>query len=42
MRQYRQLVESLPKKTVVFSFGRFQPPTDPHSSFACSGVPGYY
>ncbi|CAB4168077.1 hypothetical protein UFOVP1666_158 [uncultured Caudovirales phage] len=30
MRQYRQLVESLPKKTVVFSFGRFQPPTAQH------------
>ena len=30
MRQYRQLVESLPKKTVVFSFGRFQPPTAHH------------
>lgn len=30
MRQYRQLVESLPKKSVVFSFGRFQPPTAHH------------
>jgi hypothetical protein len=30
MKTYRQLVESLPSKTVVFAFGRFQPPTTGH------------
>jgi len=30
MKKYRQLVESLPSKTVVFAFGRFSPPTTGH------------
>jgi len=30
MRSYRNLVESLPSKTVVFAFGRFSPPTTGH------------
>lgn len=30
MKKYRQLVESLPSKTVVFAFGRFNPPTTGH------------
>lgn len=30
MRSYRSLVESLPSKTVVFAFGRFNPPTTGH------------
>lgn len=30
MKKYRQLIESLPSKTVVFAFGRFNPPTTGH------------
>lgn len=30
MKKYRQLVESLPSKTIVFAFGRFNPPTTGH------------
>lgn len=30
MRTYRSLLESLPAKTVVFAFGRFNPPTTGH------------
>ena len=30
MKKYRQLVKELPSKTVVFAFGRFQPPTIGH------------
>lgn len=30
MKSYRHLVESLPSKTVVFAFGRFNPPTTGH------------
>jgi len=30
MKTYRALVESLPKDTVVFAFGRFNPPTTGH------------
>jgi nicotinic acid mononucleotide adenylyltransferase len=30
MKKYRQLVESLPSKTIVFAFGRFNPPTAGH------------
>lgn len=30
MKKYKQLVESLPSKTVVFAFGRFNPPTTGH------------
>jgi phosphopantetheine adenylyltransferase len=30
MKNYRHLVESLPPKTVVFAFGRFNPPTTGH------------
>lgn len=30
MRSYRSLLESLPSKTVVFAFGRFNPPTTGH------------
>lgn len=30
MKSYRQLVESLPSKTIVFAFGRFNPPTTGH------------
>lgn len=30
MKKYSQLVESLPSKTVVFAFGRFNPPTAGH------------
>ena len=30
MRSYRNLMESLPSKTVVFAFGRFNPPTTGH------------
>lgn len=30
MRSYRSLVESLPSKTVVFTFGRFNPPSTGH------------
>jgi len=30
MKKYRQLVESLPSKTVVLAFGRFNPPTTGH------------
>ena len=31
MRTYKSLLESLPTKTVVFAFGRFNPPTVGHS-----------
>jgi len=30
MKSYRSLLESLPSKTVVFAFGRFNPPTTGH------------
>lgn len=30
MKKYKQLVESLPSKTVIFAFGRFSPPTVGH------------
>lgn len=30
MKSYRSLVESLPSKTIVFAFGRFNPPTTGH------------
>ena len=30
MKNYKTLVESLPSKTVVFAFGRFNPPTTGH------------
>lgn len=30
MKNYKQLVESLPPKTIVFAFGRFNPPTAGH------------
>jgi len=30
MRSYRNLISSLPSKTVVFAFGRFNPPTTGH------------
>lgn len=30
MKSYRRLVESLPSRTVVFAFGRFNPPTTGH------------
>lgn len=30
MKTFKQLVEGLPAKTVVFAFGRFQPPTSGH------------
>lgn len=30
MKTYKQLLESLPPKTVVFAFGRFNPPTTGH------------
>lgn len=30
MKNYRQLLEGLPSKTVVFAFGRFNPPTTGH------------
>jgi hypothetical protein len=30
MKTYRALVESLPKNTIVFAFGRFNPPTTGH------------
>lgn len=30
MRSYKNLMESLPSKTVVFAFGRFNPPTTGH------------
>jgi phosphopantetheine adenylyltransferase len=30
MKNYKHLVESLPSKTVVFAFGRFNPPTTGH------------
>lgn len=30
MKNYKQLVKSLPSKTVVFAFGRFNPPTTGH------------
>lgn len=30
MKSYRQLVESLPSRTIVFAFGRFNPPTTGH------------
>lgn len=30
MKSYRHLVESLPSKTIVFAFGRFNPPTTGH------------
>lgn len=30
MKSYRHLVESLPSKTIVFAFGRFNPPTIGH------------
>lgn len=30
MKNYRTLVESLPPKTIVFAFGRFNPPTSGH------------
>lgn len=30
MKRYKQLVESLPSKTIVFAFGRFNPPTTGH------------
>ena len=31
MINYRNLLESLPTKTIVFAFGRFQPPTSGHA-----------
>ena len=30
MKQYKQLIKELPSKTVVFAFGRFNPPTNGH------------
>ena len=30
MKQYRQLLNELPSKTIVFAFGRFNPPTTGH------------
>ena len=30
MKQYKQLLNELPSKTVVFAFGRFNPPTNGH------------
>ena len=30
MKKYRQLIKELPSKTVVFAFGRFNPPTTGH------------
>jgi phosphopantetheine adenylyltransferase len=30
MKNYRQLVKELPSKTIVFAFGRFNPPTSGH------------
>ena len=30
MKQYRQLLKELPSKTIVFAFGRFNPPTTGH------------
>lgn len=30
MKNYKQLVKSLPNKTIVFAFGRFNPPTSGH------------
>jgi len=31
MKQYKSLIKELPSKTVVFAFGRFQPPTSGHA-----------
>jgi len=31
MKQYKSLIKELPSKTVVFAFGRFQPPTNGHA-----------
>jgi len=30
MKDYKQLIKELPSKTVVFAFGRFNPPTMGH------------
>lgn len=30
MKKYKQLIESLPQRTIVFAFGRFNPPTSGH------------